>query len=267
VTFGSTFSIAEFAFAREARLQPVAAVHGCDVSVLWHQLPVAGPGSAFGYRQRPVSVAPVPEIDAWFQGARSKVLAQICEQAAHAGADAVIDVQPLPPVIETSFEGLSKSLSGFPMMRRIIELQAVGTAVRGVGARSGVPRLSTLSAGDLWKLGRRGWIPAGIATASSFQFGTGALWAGSVAREVHGATAIWSAARRAAFDCLRTEARGLGAEGLVDVDMQVEHHHLEWEQSGLQYAGMLVGVNIVASAIARLGDAPAPTPVTTILTI
>jgi len=128
----------------------------------------------------------------------------------------------------------------------------MGTAVRDPADRAEHPLLSTLSAADTWKLRRKGWRMVGIAAACSYQFCLGGgLWAGTVASEVEPATAAWAKARQVAFDRLRDEALAGGAGGVVGVDMQVEHRHFEWQGGGWRLAGLLVGVNLIGTAIVR----------------
>jgi uncharacterized protein YbjQ (UPF0145 family) len=269
VTFGSTFSVADFAFAREAHLQPVRAVHGCNVTFVSEQMPAVGWGRTGVPGRAPVTEppAPVAAVDAAVQRGVSKVFEQVREQAAIAGAAAVVDLRSLPAVLDIGVSDLPGSLRGRGVLRGLRELQMVGTAVRGPGFERGTLVLSTLAAADVWKLAQRGWRPVGIASASSYQFGGSGLFAGSAAREVEGATMTWSAARRAAFARLRAEGERLRADGLVGVDVQVERRHFEWSQNQREYSGLLIGVNILASAIARGPRAGAATSLTSIATL
>jgi uncharacterized protein YbjQ (UPF0145 family) len=257
--FLSTLSVAEFAFATDARVEPVTAVHGCQVRWLSQPLPVPAAPPQRTTRAPRTVVMPVGKLDTEIAAVRHKVLGQLSEQAARAGADAVIAIRQLPGVID--WEETSGALGrrvrspgpgSPPHLIRPLEYQLIGTAVRDPADRSPHPRLSTLSAADTWKLRRKGWRTAGLATACSYQFCIGReLWAGSVAREIEPATAAWATARQTAFDRLRDSAGAVGAEGIVGVDMQIEHRHLEGTQSGWDVAGLLVGVNLIATAIVR----------------
>lgn len=260
--FTSTLSVAEFAFAADARVEPLTAVHGCQVRWLSQPLPV--PDLPRRMPRAPAAkVTPVGKLDTEIAYVRREVLGQLAEQAAAAGADAVIAIRQLPGVID--WDDVSGALGrrarspghgSPPHLVRGLEYQLIGTAVRDPAGRSEHPRLSTLSAADTWKLRRKGWQTAGIAAACSYQFCIGGgLWAGSVASEVDQATAAWATARHLAFDRLRDDAGGLGADGIVGVDMQVEHRHFEWEKGGWHLAGLLVGVNLIGTAIVR---APMP---------
>jgi uncharacterized protein YbjQ (UPF0145 family) len=208
-------------------------------------------------------VLPVGKLDTEIADVRREVLGQLAKQAAAVGADAVIAIRQLPGVID--FSQASSALGrrarspghrSPPHLVRPLEYQLIGTAVRDPADPSAEPRLSTLSAADTWKLRRRGWRTRGLASACSYQFCIGAgLWAGSVAREIDPATAAWAGARGVAFDRLGAEARALGADGIVGVDMQVEKRHFDWASRGWQMHGLLVGVNLIATGIAR-GAAP-----------
>jgi uncharacterized protein YbjQ (UPF0145 family) len=260
--FTSTLSVAEFSFAAAAQLEPITAVHGCQVRWISQPLPV--PDLPRRLPKAPAAkVTPVGKLDSEIAHARREVLGQLARQAMEAGADAVIAIRQIPGVID--WEDMSGALGrrarspgpgSPPHLIRPLEYQLVGTAVRDPADRSSSPRLSTLSAADTGKLRGKGWRTVGIAAACSYQFCIGGgLWAGSVAREVDQATATWAAARQIAFDRMRDEAGALGADGVVGVDMQVEHRHFEQTKGGWHLAGLLVGVNLIGTAIVH---APAP---------
>jgi uncharacterized protein YbjQ (UPF0145 family) len=211
----------------------------------------------------PAKVTPVGKLDTEIAYVRREVIGQLARQAADAGADAVIGIHQLPGVID--WDDVSGTLGrrarspghgSPPHLIRGLEYQLIGTAVRDPADRSEHPRLSTLSAADTWKLRRKGWRAVGIAAACSYQFCLGGgLSAGSVAQEIEAATATWASARQVAFDRVGQEAAKLGAEGVVGIDMQVEHRHFEWEGGGWRLAGLLVGINLMGTAIVR-GSAP-----------
>ncbi len=260
--FLSTLSVAEFAFATEAQVEPLTAVHGCQVRWISQSLPVPDLPRRVT-RLTPAEVTPVGKLDTEIAYVRREVLGQLARQATAVGADGVVGIRQLPGVID--WEDTSGALGrrarspgrgSPPYLVRGLEYQLIGTAVRDPADRSAHPRLSTLSAADTWKLRRKGWRAVGVAAACSYQFCIGGgLWSGSVASEVEQATAVWSQARRVAFDRMRKEASALGAGGIVGVDMQVEHRHFEWEKGGWHLAGLLVGVNLIGTAIVR---APVP---------
>ncbi len=260
--FSSTLSVAEFAFATDAHLEPITAVHGGQVRWLSQPLPVPNL-PRHTTKGPPAKVTPVGKLDSEIAYVRREVIGQLARQAADAGADAVIGIHQLPGVID--WDDVSGALGrrarspghgSPPHLIRGLEYQLIGTAVRDPADRSEHPRLSTLSAADTWKLRRKGWRAVGIAAACSYQFCLGGgLWAGSVAQEIEAATATWASARHVAFDRVGQEADKLGADGVVGIDMQVEHRHFEWEGGGWRLAGLLVGVNLMGTAIVR-GSAP-----------
>jgi uncharacterized protein YbjQ (UPF0145 family) len=256
--FTSTLSVAEFSFATHAQLEPVTAVHGCQVRWISQPLPV--PDLPRRLSKGPAAkVTPVDKLDTEIAHVRRDVLGQLAREAAEVGADGVIGIRQLAGVID--WKGTAGALGrrarspgrgSPPHLVRPLEYQLIGTAVRDPADRSSPPRLSTLSAPDMWKLRRMGWRAVGIAAACSYQFCLGSgLWAGSVAREVDPATEAWATARLLAFDRMRDEAGALGADGVVGVDMQVEHRHFDWEKGGWHLAGLLVGVNLIGTAISH----------------
>lgn len=256
--FSSTLSVAEFAFATEARIEPLIAVHGCQVRWLSQPLPVPNLPRHMP-KGPPATVTPVGKLDTEINYVRREVIDQLTRQAADAGGDAVIGIHQLPGVID--WDDVSGALGrrarsprpgSPPHLIRGLEYQLIGTAVRDPADRVEHPRLSTLSAADTWKLRRKGWRAVGIVAACSYQFCLGGgLWAGSVAREVDQATATWATARQLAFDRLRDEAVAVGADGVVGLDVQVEHRHFEWGGGGWRLAGLLVGVNLIGTGIVR----------------
>jgi uncharacterized protein YbjQ (UPF0145 family) len=258
--FTSTLSVAEFSFATSARLEPLAAVHGAHVRWLSQPLPVPDLPPRRTWKVARAEVLPAGQLDTEINYVRGEVLGELTRQAVAVGADAVIAIRQLPGVIDWSdtSSGLGRRMRSpgpraRPHLIRPLEYQLIGTAVRDPGDRSPRPRLSTLSAADSWKLRRKGWRATGLAAACSYQFCVGGgLWAGSVAREIEPATAAWAEARRLAFERLRNDARSLGADGIVGVDMQVEHRHFEWQQGGWVTPGLLVGVTLMATGIERV---------------
>jgi uncharacterized protein YbjQ (UPF0145 family) len=141
---------------------------------------------------------------------------------------------------------------------RLLEYQLIGTAVRDGADETAEPRLCTLDAADLWKLQGGGWRPAGIVTGCAYQF-HGSVGYGSGNGEVHEATAVWATVREAALETVRAEAAALGADGVVGIEMQVEHRDVDWKWGGREPTGLLVGVSIIATAIHRTA-APARRP-------
>jgi uncharacterized protein YbjQ (UPF0145 family) len=260
--FSSAFSIADFALACDARIEPITLVQGCEVRWLHQTLPAPLEVPArWGGKGPAWEVLPVDGLAEQVSAARRGALERLRAQAADAGADGVVAIRELPGV----FSGIvGRQPSRGLVVSRMLEYQMLGTAVRYQAQRSPHPRLASLPVSDVWKLGRSGWQPMGVAMGCSYQF-CPTVWAGTVAAELPGASAAWESARRSALEQLESERRSLGAQGLVAVELQSEHRHFEWNTRGLHATALLVGVTALATAISRSAAAPvgaqAPSPI------
>jgi len=247
------------------------------LEIRWISQPLPLPAVIGGrWRHLERAVVGVPELDAQVDDARQLAVEMITREATAAGADAVIGVRRIPGVIDwrevsdaarVAAGSVRRSLS--PRVSRPLDYQLIGTAVRDLSHPSPDPRLSTVSPADFWKLRQAGWTAIGVVGGCSHQFGR-AVSAGYAAGEVDVATGAWAAARAAAFDQLRAETAALAADGVVGIEMQVDHRTIEWRQpqTDLDARGLLVGVTIIATAITRstgqLGGLPSPSRILTL---
>jgi uncharacterized protein YbjQ (UPF0145 family) len=89
---------------------------------------------------------------------------------------------------------------------------------------SGRPALSELSVTEFLTLSRLGFYPRGLVIGSSlYEAGTRFDWQVATA-EVTALSGAMREARRLAMKAMRAEADGVGAEGVVDVRLELEHH-------------------------------------------
>ncbi|MGH2973026.1 MAG: heavy metal-binding domain-containing protein [Gaiellaceae bacterium] len=210
--FSSDLSIDEFVLARAAGLRPVAQVMGSSIyHVGWQQQP-GNWGIQMGSSSQELSVL----SEAW-NNARQRAFARLEQEATLVGADAVI--------------GVRLTIGRHDWAAGAIEYVAVGTAVRSEGSeRAGAQRpvLTDLSGQDFWKLWRAGERPLGVVGASTVHYivagwstqqaqsGLGAGWANQELRDF--TRGVYDA-RETALGRMTSEARELGAAGVVGVSI------------------------------------------------
>ena len=91
-------------------------------------------------------------------------------------------------------------------------------------AGPGAPALSELGVTEFLALARAGFLPRGLVTGSCvYSAGSQYNWTVRTA-EIAPLSRAMRAARKAAIDRMRAHARELGADGVVDVRLEVEHH-------------------------------------------
>jgi uncharacterized protein YbjQ (UPF0145 family) len=277
--FGSMLTVSGYALASAAGLVPIAPVMGSDFRSLSVQLPVPV------YRQTPHPASPVPdqqyeddvmsvdELDREVTHARHRAYDRLREQAARVGADAVVGVQQvqgssLSGKLALDLGGLARTVEPgpHPAVVRTVGFQLIGTAARDQRHPSPLPQLSSVSASEFWSLRQGGWRPMDVIGGCAHRFGA-SLWAGSIGHEVQGSTAVWTAARQAAFAQLKQELLDLPADGVVGIKMEVDHQILDWNQrvevlgqaqrtrrSMIARQGLLVSVSLIGTAIRRAAD-------------
>ena len=264
--FSSFMSPAELAVAAAAEVQPIGQVVGLATGlVLPGHLRTTKPGQG---RAR-VGVARLRErtgpITAW-RGMRSRALERLAEQASMLGANAVVGI-----AAQRRFHVDAATLDGSDDRREVSEeatgeWRFAGTAVRvGAFGRNEKPVLTLATAQELWAMLRAGVHPAGIAggfasvetTLSSATLA--ARSPGAPNAELQDVTETMYEVRRLAMERLVADARGLGADGVVGVDLQLEHGHRE---PGPRMPSMALAVHVLASAVRRVRPAPLdPRPV------
>ena len=281
--FLSTLTVSQFAVARQAGVEPLTAVMGCDVRWLSVELPLPAPppkstggaGGGFGLPgmggRYDGDVVSVPQLDHEFADARRVTRQRLTTEARAAGANLVIGVghQRRPIASQTVAADMQKlaprSTRRHPRFSRPLELQLIGTAAHDPNASDATVQLSTLSVSEFAQMRAAGWQPAGIVGGTGHVFG-GRLWAGVVARELVGDSAVWETSRQIAMQQLRDEAATLGADGVIGLSVEVRQHTIDWTQQwrsgSTELKSSLVAVTAIATAIRRSADraATAPTP-------
>jgi uncharacterized protein YbjQ (UPF0145 family) len=134
--------------------------------------------------------------------------------------------------------------------RHHVEIALVGTAVRPINARrpSGQPFVSDLSGKDFVLLDQAGWVPLGIAFGTSFVYAPRRR-AGAVLRqanqnvELTNYTEALYQARESAMERMQTSAIGLGATGVVAVNVR---------EGPVGFAGHAIGFTAWGTAV-KLG--------------
>jgi uncharacterized protein YbjQ (UPF0145 family) len=271
--FLSTLTVSQFAVAHQAEIEPLMAVMGCDVRWLSVELPLpalpprrtAGAGRGFGLGmggRYEGDVVGVPELDDAFADARRVVRERLTAEAHAAGANLVIGIgHQRAPIASQAVAGVKKlaprSTKRHPRFSRPLEFQLLGTAALDPAASDDTVRLSTLSVAEFAQLRAAGCQPAGIVGGAGHAFG-GSLWSGVVARELIADTAVWETARQTAMQQLRDEAATLGADGVINLAVDVQQHTIDWTQrrsnGPIELKSSLVAVTAIATAIRRTAD-------------
>jgi uncharacterized protein YbjQ (UPF0145 family) len=257
-TWGSTLSADEFAAVCGVGFEPVGQVFGACVYNIGY---VGAAGCAGGWSSgEPGQAGPLtrvsgqggfgvrPLVQAMYE-VRQKAIGRMAAECAALGGHGIVGV--LLTFGEFAFGGL--------------ELQAIGTAVRGAGAPAPPrPFSSDLSGQDFAKLIRAGWVPTGVAVGIS----VGARHDdGQTARttargapnaEVDGYTELVNVTRQDARVQLAADVARMGAEGVVVSAMDLSIH--DRECSSAQYTrDHFAEVTIIGTAITRFSSgAPVP---------
>ena len=255
-TWGSTLSADEFAAVCGVGFEPVGQVFGACVYNIGY---VGAAGCAGGWSSGELGqtgpltrvsgqggFAVRPMVQAMYE-VRQKAIGRMTAECAALGGHGVVGV--LLTFGEFPFGGL--------------ELQVIGTAVRGAGAPAPPrPFSSDLSGQDFAKLIRAGWVPAGVAVGISVgarhddgQTST-ATARGAPNAEVDGYTELVSVTRQDARAQLAADVARMGAEGVVVSAIDLSIH--DRECSSRQYTrDHFAEVSIIGTAIARFGSGAA----------
>jgi uncharacterized protein YbjQ (UPF0145 family) len=117
--------------------------------------------------------------------------------------------------------------------------------------------LSELSVTEFLTLGRIGFLPRGLVIGSCV-FAAGSQYGWTVATgEIEALSSAMRDARRLAIERMRAQATALGADGVVDVRLEVEHHL--WRGARQVAKCIAVGTAVIfdrAHAPKHLRDAP-----------
>jgi uncharacterized protein YbjQ (UPF0145 family) len=182
--------------------------------------------------------------------ATGRALSRLAAEAGGLGADGVVDVT----LTWTPFEG----------MRGTVEVQAIGTAVRGRGSNLthlGSPFLSDLSGQDVSVLLRSGYAPTGVAVGIAvcvrhddyWTRMSSSAWAGN--QEIPGVTDLITTTRHRARESAAHDVASLGGTALVVKAMSLR----TWEQEpGEGHRDHLAEASVVGTSVVAIGTPAHP---------
>jgi uncharacterized protein YbjQ (UPF0145 family) len=246
--FTSDLSVAEFALGHEVGLEPLSQVMGsCIYQVGW-QYGYGGGYSADGSLFEELSVL----TGAWNE-ARSRALHRMAQEASLAGGNVVV--------------GVDLRRGEHDWAEGAVEFVVFGTAVRDPQITARWVVLTDLSVQDYWKLRRAGIEPCGLVASSSCFF----IRRGMVAQssqllnfaaneEIPEYTRGLYAARETALGRLTHQARELGAEGVVGVNIEHTIGMQEVTMGIGRERGLMVTLHVTGTAVGGTAGAHPPTP-------
>ncbi len=236
--FTSTLGVAEFALLTELGPRPLAQLLGASVHRVGFQyLPAQAQwgGGVF---------CSLDQVAGAWDEARRHAFGRLTEEAAVAGADAVVGVQ------------LRRGEHDWA--RNTVDYVVSGTGIRTDGpSTTEPPTLSDLSVQDYWKLRSIGWAPAGLVAATAVFFIAQSLamqwtrrWSVTRNQELTDYSAGFSAARKFAVRYLRSQAQTVGATGIVGVTLD---HSVSKETLSVGYAEAQMAGNLSPTTVALGG--------------
>ncbi len=234
--YTSDLSVSEFALLHRLGLTPITLVMGSSIyHVGWQNV----------YYNEPTEFHTVSHA---YNECRRLALGRLREEAATAGADAVVGVR-----IEQS---------GHDWAPGAIEFMAIGTAVRLPPELRGdaPPVLTDLDGQQFWQLVTSAIRPVGIVAYTSVHYAPATAQTARVMSGVFGSS--WRnqelfdytqglyAARGKAIAGLRGQAAELGADGIVGVHMsqQVRTHHVP-QFGAVDREDLIVTLHIIGTAV------------------
>ena len=253
--FSSDLSAKEYAIAQASGLQPLAQVMGSSVVQHgWRNYGWQGYGG--GIREMPSFAAP-------WNLSRERSFDRLRQEAAFAGADAVI--------------GIEMTIKPFLDEPGNVEYAVFGTAVRETtldptrtrsarASRSRGPRLCALSAQDVDKLRRIGAetlavightavVCVALSPWANQQMGR---WWGN--QEMVEITQGVYAARELAMDEIRRQGERAGANDMVVSTLRHDIAHHEFENGGYTQHIFIISMHVLATALRLGAHEPHPTP-------
>ncbi|MCW2983377.1 MAG: heavy metal-binding protein [Conexibacter sp.] len=258
--FSSALGSGETLAIRQAGFRPITQVVGISYyKVGWQQMPW-GTNRGYGGWGSGTGEGETFELDsqteAWNE-ARRLAIGRLREEAAVAGADAVLGVH-----IRRSTRDWSSDL---------VEFVAVGTAVRSerydLGAEG--PLLCNLSGQDVAKLVTHGFWPVGIvggstvayvATGSRQQFRAGGLLSRMQNQELPDFTQGLYDARALAMERVTRDAHALHAHGVVGVLIDRSQRERDREINNTTYTDLIITMHVLGTAIVEVEGGPEPPP-------
>jgi uncharacterized protein YbjQ (UPF0145 family) len=257
--FTSDLTVNEFLLAQQAGFRPLTQVMGsCFYNVGWQWMP--GSSGMYGPWGGGYSAGKTVELEtqteAWNE-ARRLAVGRLAEEAARAGADAVV--------------GVRLQRGGFDWAAGLIEFVAVGTAVVSERYELGPePTLSNLTGQQFASLFEHGYWPAGLVAATTVgyvmtgwqqQFRATGFLSGRQNQELADYTRGVYDTRSQTMQRINRQAHELGAHGVVGVELQQEHHEHERDAGGTHYRDLILTMHVLGTAIVELEHRDDPPPV------
>jgi uncharacterized protein YbjQ (UPF0145 family) len=234
--FTSDLSVNEFMLVKQAGFEPLGLVVG---SSMYH----------IGF-QTPTGWADSMEVESLSQAmytARELAMSRMEDEAQALGADGVV--------------GMRLELGRYDWADDLADFMAVGTAVRHAGGQSfrtreGKPFTSDLSGQDFAVLTSMGYAPLGLVMGSCVYHVAHQTWkqyraTAKLNVEMASFTQAIYDAREIAMDRMQSEAKDLGAEGIVGVRVEEKSH--AWDSHIIEFLA-------VGTAVGRHAGAKAQTP-------
>jgi uncharacterized protein YbjQ (UPF0145 family) len=249
--FTSDLSVNELNLVRQAGYEPLGQVLGSTVYHVGLQWRTpnwrdSDRGKAFSYEMEVLTQG--------FYNARHLALGRMQQEATMLRATGVVGVR----LEQRGYQGSESTL----------EFLAVGTAIRENGAppargtggtASPPPFLSNLSGQDFWTLRKAGYRPVGLVVGNcaycqipswpTLRITNGVLGGSFQNQELTEYSHALYEARSLAMMRLETEARTLGADGVVEVKVQITARPQYREGNHSNIVGMLYHITVMGTAI------------------
>jgi len=244
--FTSDLSVNELAVTRQSGLRPLTQVMGCCFyRTGWQAYPWRTQGIGWTPGARGETLELEQQTSAWNE-ARALALGRLREEAARAGADAVV--------------GVHLRRRHHDWATGLIEFIVIGTAVRSERyAIDDPPALSNLSGQDFSKLVRHGYWPVGlvagttvayVATGTAQQYGATGLLSRQRNQEMPDFTQGLYDARALAMRRLPAQAGEVGAHGVVGVTIDRSQRQLERDRGGgTNYTDLVIEMHVLGTAV------------------
>jgi uncharacterized protein YbjQ (UPF0145 family) len=247
--FSSDLSAKEYAIAQASGLQPIAQVMGSSV--------VQHGWQNYGWQSYSGGIQEMRSFAAPWNLSRTRSFERLRQEAAFAGADAVIGIE----MRETAFMGEPGN----------VEFAVFGTAVRETTHAPGKrqahegPRLCALSAQDVDKLRRIGAETIDVIGHTSVVCVALSPWANQQMRSWWGnqemteiTEGVYSA-RHLAMQEIRRQGARAGANDMVVSTLRHQIHHREYESGGYARHFFIVSMHVLATAVRLGAHKPHPT--------
>ncbi len=161
-----------------------------------------GRGLTGGFRT--MAKGEVKEYSEMYNRIRHLALERLKQEAAAAGANAVVDID----------------VDIKPFGQSVVELLMTGTAAHHPAFGQGLVVTSEMTGAELWNMAKLGYAPVGLVMATSVYSigiagGIGTMFAGMTKRELTELTHMVYEARENCLELARREAQALGAEQVI----------------------------------------------------